>query len=306
MTSLFTDTSKKLTVFSYDRWLPQLPQLKKRYTMADPFPSIVLENFLEEPIANQAVREFPAVDSESWIFYIHLNEKKFGKNDLSTFGSRLKSIVEELNSDRFILFLSELTGIEGLFADPDLEGGGLHQSEPGGFLNIHADFTVHPHHRNWKRTLNLLLYLNKDWKDSYGGHIELWDTKMSRCVQKIAPIFNRCVIFATNQDSYHGHPEPLKCPNGMTRKSLALYYYTAPKAAPLIRSSEYKARPDDGFKRVWIYLDKMAVRIYDAMKRKLGIKDTFASNILKFIYRLKKNRNGKETAKNQVNNSYTE
>jgi len=166
--------------------------------------------------------------------------------------------------------------------DETLEGGGLHQSERGGFLNVHADFTVHPHRRDWRRRLNLLLYLNTEWDESYGGYLELWDTEMHACRKKIGPILNRCVIFSTDPTSFHGHPDPMTCPPGTTRKSLALYYFTQ-EEAPLVRSTEYRARPGEGVRGLGIYLDKMALRLYDRTKRALGLDDRFASGLLRLL-----------------------
>ncbi len=130
-----------------------------------------------------------------------------------------------LNSSPVLEFLEKLTGISGLIPDPHLSGGGLHQIEPGGKLDVHADFN-RLQRLKLDRRLNLLVYLNQDWKEEYGGHLELWDTSMTTCVKKILPLFNRCVVFSTTSNSYHGHPVPLTCPKGMTRKSMALYYYT--------------------------------------------------------------------------------
>ena len=159
----------------------------------------------------------------------------------------------------FVSFLEGLTGIDNLFADPSLEGGGLHQSTTGGYLNIHADFTVHPHHRNWRRRVNLLLYLNEDWHPGYGGDLELWTTDMKRREKVIAPLGNRTVIFTTDADSFHGHPEPMTCPPGVARRSLALYYFSL-EDQPLVRSTEYRARPGDGVHSAMIYADKQLLR----------------------------------------------
>ena len=104
-------------------------------------------------------------------------------------------------------------------------GGGIHRIKRGGFLKIHSDTNFHPDF-NLDRRLNLLLYLNKNWNDKYGGELELWDKKMKKCVKKIAPLFNRAVIFSTDDNSYHGHPDPLNCPENVVRQSLALYYYS--------------------------------------------------------------------------------
>ena len=122
-------------------------------------------------------------------------------------------------------FLEALTGIEGLIPDPYFGGAGPHQIEPGGFLKIHADFNWHPLLK-LDRRLNLIVYLNREWREEYGGHIELWDREMTRCERKVLPVWNRTVVFNTTDFSYHGHPEPLASPPGTTRKSVSFYYYS--------------------------------------------------------------------------------
>lgn len=269
----------------------QLDVLTSRYEGASPFPHIVIEDFLLPAVAARAISEFPPLDVENWNPYSHANERKFSQTDPETWGPSLQSILAELNSDRFVSFLSSLTGFEGLFADDSLEGGGLHQSTTGGFLNVHADFTVHPHHRTWQRRVNLLLYLNDDWDQEYGGYLELWSRDMKECVKSIAPVANRAVIFTTDMDSFHGHPEPMTCPPGTSRKSLALYYFTV-ETAPTVRSTEYRARPGDGLHSVAIYADKQLLRAYDWTKRRLGLSDQTAKQLLKRIERLRSKPHG--------------
>ena len=131
-----------------------------------------------------------------------------------------------LNSEPVLKFLQKLTGIkETLLPDPYFEGGGYHEIKPGGFLKVHADFNKH-RPTNLDRRINFLVYLNKDWEESYGGHFELWNLDMTKAERKILPIFNRVAIFSTISNSYHGHPNPLTCPQDKSRKSIALYYYT--------------------------------------------------------------------------------
>ena len=265
-------------------WETTVDLLHKRYQNAFPFPHIILDNFLEKACAERFLEEFPDPRATSeWIYYVHVNEKKLGLNKYHLFPPHIRSTVEALNTPRFIAFLSRLTGVHGLEADKELEGGGLHQIERGGFLNIHADFTVHPHRRDWRRRVNVLIYFNKDWQESYGGHLELWDKDMKQCVQKIAPLFNRCVIFNTDPFSFHGHPEPLACPVDRQRKSLALYYFTK-DANSFVRSTEYRSRPHERVViRLAIWADKMTLRMYDAVKRRLGISDRAISKILRFL-----------------------
>ena len=126
----------------------------------------------------------------------------------------------------FVTFLQKITNInEKLIIDEKLNGGGLHEIKKGGLLKIHSDFNRHPI-LNLDRRLNVLVYLNKDWKEDYGGHLQLWDKEMQKCEKKILPIFNRMVIFSTTDYSNHGHPDPLNCPDKRSRKSVATYYYS--------------------------------------------------------------------------------
>jgi hypothetical protein len=264
-------------------------QLRERYLSARPFPHIVLDGFLLPEVAERATEVFPPVDPKQWINWFHVNERKFGNRDTPTWPSALRVVAEELNSPRFVRFISGLTGIDDLIADDSMEGGGLHVSLAGGFLNVHADFTVHPHHRDWRRRVNLLLYLNREWPAQYCGDLEFWSPDMKQREAAIAPLGNRVVIFNTDPDSFHGHPEPLRCPPGVARQSLALYYFTVEEDA-MVRSTEYRARPGEGWRALPIYLDKQALRTYDRLKRWLGLSDERASELLRRVERLRPRR----------------
>lgn len=281
------DTQQK--ILDLAKWETIANEQAATYQQAHPFPYGQFENFLEPWAAKKAMESFPAVKDSGWIHYVHFNEKKHGLNKLDLIPSFLQEVIKELNSDEFVKHLSKLTGIDGLKADPNLEGGGLHQSQRGGFLNIHADFTVHPHKSNWRRRVNVLVYLNEGWEPDYKGDLELWTRDMKTCAVKVSPVFNRCVIFNTDEDSYHGLPDPIQCPEDMTRKSIALYYFTEEKETIRVsrRATNYKARPDDGFKKIFIYLDKQALSVYSWLKGKLGINDDFVSKVLGFFSKKK-------------------
>lgn len=143
----------------------------------------------------------------------------------------IRNILYALNSATFVAFLQELTGIDHLIPDPWFHGGGLHQTMPGGHLDIHLDFNLHRKMRVYRR-LNLLIYLNRDWQESYGGQFELRKTKMAEPSLSLLPTFNRAALFSTSNCSWHGQPRPVECPHGMSRRSLALYYYTVAPANP--------------------------------------------------------------------------
>jgi hypothetical protein len=267
--------------FLVQRWVQHLSRLSREYREAAPFPHIHLPDFLEPGLALELSREFPSAGSPAWTQYKHYNENKTGLTKRELFPETIRSVVDELNSPKFLDWLSDLTGITGLMADPTLEGGGLHQSGRGGFLNIHADFTVHHHHKNWQRRINLILYLNPVWHADWGGAIELWDNTMRNCVVSVQPLLNHALIFSTTDTSYHGFPEKLVCPQGASRKSLALYYYTAEHTGHPGRSTNYRPRPTDSrIKSAMIWSDKKAVHLYSKAKEAFGIDDSIVSKIL--------------------------
>tara|TARA_B100001059_G_C17762049_1_gene543436 strand:- start:255 stop:1073 length:819 start_codon:yes stop_codon:yes gene_type:complete len=203
------------------------PENKNNFLEAKPFPYIELNNFFNEDYLNQILDNFPKMSENKHDFKRNTKaEVKLGIGSPEKIPKKINLFIEYLNSYFFLDFLQKLTGIkQRLIPDPYLFGAGLHEIKKGGFLKIHSDFNVHPQ-LNLNRRLNLLLYLNKDWKEEWGGHLELWDRDMKSCKVKISPNFNKLVIFNTTDYSFHGHPNPLACPEDVTRKSLALYYYT--------------------------------------------------------------------------------
>jgi hypothetical protein len=205
-------------------------QFSSRYRLAQPFPHIVLDNFLPTGVIQRVAESFPervlAHDTVMLDEFSHYRKRQIRPDDCDPFA---RSFFQFLNSLAVLSFLEGLTGIDGLISDPHFEGGGFHEISRGGKLGVHADFRIH-RKLHLVRRLNLLLYLNKDWDDSYGGALELWDKKMVASVCSIAPVSNRCVIFNTEIDSFHGHPDPLNSPAGVSRKSVATYYYTASRS----------------------------------------------------------------------------
>ena len=202
------------------------------YAAADPFPHAVIDAVLRPEAAEAMVREFPRpADAVGWDRYAHETlEKKLATSKEHLLPPLLRRALHELNAAPFIAFLERLTGIEGLVPDPMMLGGGLHLSGPGDLLGIHADFNWHPRLKLHRR-INLLVYLNPAWDEAWGGHLELWDTQAKACVRRIAPLMNRAVVFNTRSDTFHGHPRPLACPDGVFRRSIAAYYYTAERPA---------------------------------------------------------------------------
>ena len=276
-------------IFPYWKWNARLAELSTQYATNQPFPHIHLPEFLEPGIARAISNEFPVAGTDAWTQYKHHNENKLGMAKRELFPPQIRAVADELNSPEFVAWLSTLTGIPGLIPDPSLEGGGLHQSGRGGFLNVHTDFSMHHYQKNWRRRVNVIVYLNPAWQDQWGGAIEFWEKGMQRCAAKYSPLLNHAVIFTTDERSLHGFPDPLRCPEGVARKSLAFYYYTVEEHAKASsHSTDYFARPGDTWKeKLLIWTDKKAVDLYSRAKARLGFSDEFASRILGFLSRKK-------------------
>jgi hypothetical protein len=222
-------------------------QKREEYLAGNPFPNIYFDNFFNAEKLSEILDEFPDLSKGADFNFNDPNQIKLASKGEYRFGEKTKEFMHFLNSQPFLEFLTALTGIEALIPDPYFDGGGAHQIMPGGLLKVHADFNKNKL-TNLDRRLNILVYMNKDWDEAWGGHFELWDKEMKGAVKKILPVFNRMALFTTTSDSYHGHPDPLKCPPGRSRKSLALYYFTNGRPAEEItdaHSTLFKKRPTD-------------------------------------------------------------
>lgn len=222
--------------------------LMGEYAFAEPFPHMVIDNFLPEEMAEALLAHFPEEPKSHDKVY----EKGYGgthKRQILPYDcdAYVRDAFAFFNSAPMLKFLEGITNIRGLLPDPYFTGGGFHETKNGGLLGVHADFRVNESLQVLRR-INVIIYLNKDWQDAYGGHLELWDKEMKNKVSSVLPIFNRAVIFNTDEDSFHGHPDPLTAPEGRSRKSIALYYYTAAEIkndSGQSRHTLYVARPYD-------------------------------------------------------------
>ena len=203
------------------------------YNSARPFPHIMIDDFLPPSSYQLISKAFPKKNDSIW--KTPSNKHTIGKSVTKNgelglkemlFSDHARRFFFELNSGLFLTFLEKLTGIEGLVPDPYFSEGGFHRTAPGGRLGVHADFS-HSDRLGLERRVNLIFYLNDNWHSSFGGALGFYDKKLKQ-IRSIEPLGNRAVIFTTSEHSYHGHPEPLTCPKNRFRKSIALYYYTAP------------------------------------------------------------------------------
>lgn len=212
------------------------------YKAGTPYPHICIDDFLPEQVLRRVqedMKQLPEGDTE----FKSTTENLKAQYSPERLPAYTRQLLYALNSRHFIAFLEELTGIDGLIPDPYYVGGGIHRTKNGGHLDIHADFNLHKK-VNLERRINVLIYLNDDWQEDWGGCFEIWTDDMSKQVAKFAPTFNRMVAFSTGSSTMHGNPEPVNHPNGEPRISIALYYYTATwDDTRVSHSTVFKPRP---------------------------------------------------------------
>jgi len=232
----------------FGKWFQEAKESHhQQFLHAQPYPHLVLDDFLEESIAEECAANFPAVDDPIWHIYNNPIEKKWACNRIGNLKSAaLREVFAALQAEAFCRLLSEMTGIESLESDPLLHGGGLHMHPRGTKLDMHLDYSLHPILQK-ERRLNLIVYLvDREWQPEYDGALQMWDEHMERCVTRVVPKFNRAVVFRVSDISYHGVPDPIACPENMYRKSLATYYLTEPRPNIVMRPKAlFVKRPQD-------------------------------------------------------------
>lgn len=247
---------------------------RDEYATAAPFPNIVLPGVFDYGSLSAVLQEILAMNPALFSYGETAMNYKGGCSDAEVFPPLTRDFFQYAASVPFITFLETLTGISGLIADPALWGGGIHIVKNGGHLGIHSDFNKHKHLK-LDRRLNVLIYMNKNWEDEYGGHFELWDKEMKNCVVKIRPDFNTMAIFSTTRTSYHGHPDPMTCPPDRMRIGLNLYYYTAGRTDENVgvhstlfqaRKGSAKDRKDKAILFVKQFVPPIAYRLWHKIK----------------------------------------
>lgn len=251
--------------------------LRQQMQQAPAFPHFCIDNFLEESFANEVHDAFPTYREAERVGFTFdaVNEKRKTQiTDSATFPPAIHRLHQALASDEFVAKMSRMSGIPNLIADPSLAGGGIHETNHGGHLDVHVDFNFHDATGLYRR-LNVLVYFNKDWKEAYGGVLDLWDQDVQHCVGRFAPVFNRAAGFATSGTSWHG-VTPVTCPPTEMRKSFAVYYYTKeppPGWDGVKRSTVFRARPDEYWKGTVAMPAENALRAtrhtLDTVKRKV-------------------------------------
>lgn len=217
-------------------WNENLDTLRNQFLNAKPYPHIVLDGVFDADVLNAVFHETPNEASGLWTTWgsgweesgSDRNQKR-GISSLALLGDRTVNFLKQLNSQEFVADLRQLTKEQELSADFTFNGGGVHCTGRGGRLRLHIDKVRHPRPDQYDQAVNLILFLNPVWLPEYCGHLELWSPNASHKCVSILPSFNRLVLFRSNQQTFHGHPVALQCPEGVFRTTIAAYYYAPRK-----------------------------------------------------------------------------
>jgi len=234
--------------------------LAKAFQTARPYPHIIIHEFLNAECAEACAAQFPSKHDPHWNVYFNPMEIKLANSKADTIPEALRELIlHYLQHPHVLRVFESITGIPGLEADPFMHGAGIHCHPYGGKLDVHLDYGIHPLSGK-ERRLNLILYLSKGWKEEYGGGLQLWDDKMQRCERTCPCAFNTAVLLRTSDLSYHGMPDPLRCPPDNPRNSVAVYYLSNPRQDIQHRyKASYVKRPDDPSDEHMDFLRKVRV-----------------------------------------------
>jgi Rps23 Pro-64 3,4-dihydroxylase Tpa1-like proline 4-hydroxylase len=206
------------------------PQIRQEFQQARPFRHVVIDNFLDASRCEALLRDFPAFEDRNAMNEFGRVGQKAVVEQVSQISPFYAEFYRYINSTGFLAAMSELTGIPQLLADATLFGGGTHENLHGQSLDNHVDFNI-DERRMLHRRVNLLIYLNREWDESWGGAIELHSDPRNPQLDEyrsILPLFNRAVLFETNEYSWHGF-RTIRLPadkRHLSRKSFSIYLYT--------------------------------------------------------------------------------
>ncbi len=221
-------------------------KLRADYLLAKPFPYLVIDNFCELQKIESLYAQIPELTNKSRDYMFANN--KFEKSNYREIAPEFNELFTDITSSRMNEFLSFIAN-EKVFVDPDNHGGGLHQGKKNSFLDMHLDFNYHPLKKNWYRNMNLLLYLNEDWKPEYKGHLKLNDRRSGEETELEVP-FNRMIIQQTRAYTLHGYDQTY-FPENKYRTSIATYAYTPHEHhIEKPRTTDWFAKKDQPVKRM--------------------------------------------------------
>jgi len=230
-----------------------------------PFNHIIIDNFLSDKYYNTIIDSIPKSINENFWKYHNPIEVKYVLDKKEHISNEINELINHLSNEDFIDKIREIFKIYDIEIDNTLHGSGIHYHPNRGRLNIHLDYEKHPILEDKQRRINIIFYLNDEWKEEWNGATELWNEDMTKCITKCYPSKNKVIIFETTEMSWHGVPDIINCPENIYRKTLALYY-----VSPLISKPEKNklGACEEGYRKKAIFVKRPQDK-YDEKMNKL-------------------------------------
>ena len=228
---------------------------------------VVIDKFLNDNIVNKISDTFPEdYNNKNWFYYENPLEVKYLNSSINTYPEKIKNLYYILSTDYMVNIFSQITDIKDLEYDTTLYGSSIQSMPRYGRLNLHLDYEKHPLLKNKERRLNIILYLNKTWKDEWNGDTELWNTCVAKCVMSQKIKYNSAIIFETNNTSWHGVPKKIMCPDNMSRKTLA-YYYISPLTKKSINCKNKYGADENGYRNKASFISRPSDKYKEELER---------------------------------------
>jgi|SRR5215203_197189 len=235
----------------------RIDEWSSQFNNAQPFRFLVIDNFLDFDLAQSLSKEFPSLEYMD-VNYKGINEKKSEHSSFENLHPVFTNFKDAITRKEVTCIIENIAQIDKLETIEDRYGFGLHQGGQHSFLDIHVDYNLHPI-RKKQRRLNLIIFLNPEWNQEWGGALEFWDKHVTSCRQSISPVFNRCVLFECNEYSYHGYSK-INCPETITRKSFYLYYFSNPEQPMIFHDTIFKNKPSEPLSKRFVVSLKEATK----------------------------------------------
>jgi Rps23 Pro-64 3,4-dihydroxylase Tpa1-like proline 4-hydroxylase len=214
----------------------QAERMRTDYATPGQVPAAWIDDLLPEELARRIYGEFPTADR--MMLKRSIKEHKLVAAQMDAYDPLLEEVVYAFQDPRVVELVGEITGLRALEADAELYAGGISLMAKGGYLRPHLD-NSHDGNQGRYRVLNLLYYATPDWREAYGGSLQLWDYGPLTTPRTIPSVFNRLVIMATNKASWHSVNE---IRHDGRRCCVSNYYFSrvSPEAADYFHATSFR------------------------------------------------------------------
>ncbi len=210
-----------------------------------------IDDLLPKKIALELFKVFP--DKSEMKCLKSIREYKYISAQMDRHNNLLEEVLYAFQDKEIVDLIGEICNVDSLYADESLYAGGISLMSESNFLNPHLDNSHDAERERW-RVFNLLYYVTPNWKIEYGGNLELWPKGPKNNPVVIESKFNRLVVMATHQSSWHSVDKVII---DEKRCCISNYYFSnSPlKSDDKFHVTKYRGRPEETLKNLVLDFD---------------------------------------------------